>query len=156
MEILQKRFPAVGMQASQHVVLQRHRDLSRLLVFAPADREQLDPMGASILLVGFTPDIPVGFHSFQQGRHGIRVAGHRAGEFALGNALGIPFDEGAHDRELIRGDAGVGDSPAERLIQSVPRAPKQDGESAATRSVDGLTPGAAGGWMALEQGGAPG
>ena len=91
----------------------------------------MDAVGAPVLFVDFALDVAEGFHAFEEGRHGVGVAAHEAGEFALREAGGMAFEHGAHDGELVGRDAGVGDAAAEGLVEIEPAAAQQEREAAA-------------------------
>ena len=79
--------------------------------------ECLTPRGYAI-----AREEPGGFHAFEEGSNGVRVAAHEGGEFALSDA--VIFQQSAHDGELVRGDVEMGDAPPESLIEAIPGAPQ--------------------------------
>ena len=73
-------------------------------------------MGAAVFFVAFAFHEPGFIHPVKQGSHGVWVAAHAMGEFALGDAAGITFQKRAHHRELIRRDLKMRDAAAKSLV----------------------------------------
>lgn len=131
----EERFPAALGQLGEDFGLQSDGDLpGSFVTFAP-QRFQADEIGAPIAFIGLAFDEPGFFHAFQEGSYGIRIAGHEAGQFALGDI--VMLEQGAHDGELIGRDAEVSDAATEGLVESVPGAAQKQRESAPFRRING-------------------
>lgn len=127
----EERFPAALGQLGEDFGLQSDGDLpGSFVTFAP-QRFQADEIGAPIAFIGLAFDEPGFFHAFQEGSYGIRIAGHEAGQFALGDI--VMLEQGAHDGELVWSNFKVGSSAAESLIQTVPGFAKERREAFALR-----------------------
>lgn len=122
-------------QDGKDVGLQNDGDLAHLFVFLFAEGLEMDAVSAPVLFVDFALDVTERFHAFEQGGHGIGVAAHEAGEFALGEAGGMAFEHGAHDGELVGRDASMGDAAAEGLVEVEPATAEQERQAAAFRRV---------------------
>jgi hypothetical protein len=122
-------------QHGKDVGLQIDGDLADLLIFLFAEWFKIDAIGAPVLLVDFAFHVAERLHAFEEGRHGVGVATHEAGEFALGQPGGMAFEHGAHDGELVGRDAGVGDAAAEGLVEVEPATAQQERQTAAFRRV---------------------
>ena len=114
-------------QNAEHFGLQGDGDLARLLISASALGLQMKAMRPAVLFVLPAFEQAGLLHSLQQRRHGVRVAAHPFGEFALRDAA--RFQQSAHDGELVGRDAQVRDAAAEGLVQSIPRVSQQNGQT---------------------------
>ena len=66
------------------------------------------------------------FHSLNERRHGVGIAGDDCREFPLRDP--VVFQEGAHYRKLVGSNLQMGRPTSKSLVQAVPGAPKQGGE----------------------------
>ena len=132
--MFQEFFPLILRQHAEHFRLQSDGDLTRLVVFAFPVGLELKAVGPAVFLVGPAFEQAGLFHPLQQRRHGIRVAAHLLGQFALGDAA--RFKQRAHDRELVRRDAQVRDAAAKGLVQSIPGVAQEDGQAPAAGRVN--------------------
>ncbi len=126
-EVFEEFLAPAWRQHGKDVGLQIDGDLADLLIFLFAEWLKIDAIGAPVLLVDFALHVTEGLHPFEEGRHGIGVAAHEAGEFTLGQPGGIAFEDGAHDGELVGRDAGVGDAAAEGLVEVEPATAQHPG-----------------------------
>jgi len=127
-----EEFFAVGFgQAAEDFRLEFERERAEEFVSLAAVREEADAVGAAVRFVGGAFEEKGGFHAFEEGSDGVRVAGNGFGDLALGKAFGIGFDEGAQDGELVGSDFEVEDAATERLVKPVPGAAQKRGEAAA-------------------------
>jgi len=133
---MKKLFSPGSGQHLQDVGLQPQGDFPRLIVNTFAGRLQLDAPSAAVFFVRFARHQASRLHPLQKRRHRVWIAAHDMGEFLLAHTPRIPFEQGAHDRELVRRHAEMRDATAKGLVQAVPGAAQQRGQTAALRRVN--------------------
>jgi hypothetical protein len=137
-EFLEEGIPAVLGQCAQDFLLQVEGNGPELAVDAAARGFEADAAGAPVPLVGVTLHPAVSFHALDQCGHGVGIAAHEFGQATLGEADALAFGEVAHDDELVRSDAEVGDPAAEGLIEAVPGVAQEDGKTFLGFGEDGI------------------
>jgi hypothetical protein len=137
-EFFEEGIPAVLGQCAQDLLLQVEGNGPELAVDAAAGGFEADAAGAPVILVGVALHPTVGFHALDQRGHGVGIAAHEFGQATLGEADALAFGEVAHDDELVRSDAEVGDPAAEGLIEAVPGVAQEDGKTFLGFGEDGI------------------
>lgn len=137
-EVVEKALALLLREDLEGLGLEVEGDDAEILVRRVAGGKEADAEGAAVGFVGDALHQLHALHALDEGGDGVGVAAHEVGELALGDAGGVALDEGAHDGELVWGDAGVADAAAEGLVEAVPGASQEGGEPAAARRVERL------------------
>ena len=113
--------------------LEFEREGADVFIGGAAAGKEADGMGAAVFFMFGALDEAIGFHAFEEAGDGVGIAADEFGEGALGEPLAFVLDEGAEDGELVGGDAGVVNAAAKGLVESIPAAPEQGRQAAASR-----------------------
>jgi hypothetical protein len=120
-KIFQEFFALSLAPIRHHFRLQTDGDLPDSFELGVPRRKKPEAVRAAIAFMPGALDPSGGFHSPDQRPNGVRIARDQPGQMALGQALRIVLGQVAQGGELIRGDARVGQSAAEGLVQAEPR-----------------------------------
>jgi hypothetical protein len=106
--MLEKILPPFRRQDRQNLALQLHSDGASGFVFLLAPGLEVNAMRPTIVFMGPPFDEARFFHAPDQGGDGIRITAHDVGQLSLGQPAGVPFEQDAQRRKLIRSEAEWG------------------------------------------------
>lgn len=130
---IEKKFLVRNRKSPQNLSLQFHGNNRARLVFAAARRPQPKAEYPLVTALPLPLHQPAPLHPLHQGRNGVGIAGHPAGQILLGNPR-VLLKRAQHG-ELVGRQIQRRQAPPEGLVQAVPGVAEQNRQPAGRRGA---------------------